>query len=227
MPKGMYLESEGFASNLSEPSASYTIWKATAKSMARPTEHLGGPVSRDVFVDDANGVPEKNTRQASRKGRVTSPSTWRLDGFHQATTSSGGEQFFASKAIIAAGMDPFTPPELERLPNHLRSHAVDHVDLSVFRAKPSPSSRPAPVGAGSRRVIVRRKAPRQFSCPASSRSRWNRATLKAGQVAFSIVWRSPALSRVSAKVSSHGSLTPTRRFFICFQVGSASTSLKA
>ena len=105
MPKGMYLESEGFASNLSEPSASYTL-ESHCKKHGLAYGDLGVPVSRDVFVDYAMAFQRKYA--PSVEERLVTSLDVAPDGFE--VTLEGGEQFFASKAIIAVGMDPFTPP---------------------------------------------------------------------------------------------------------------------
>jgi cation diffusion facilitator CzcD-associated flavoprotein CzcO len=49
MPRGMYLKSQGFASNLSDPDAAFTLG-AFCRSSGRPYAGYGLPVPLDTFV---------------------------------------------------------------------------------------------------------------------------------------------------------------------------------
>jgi thioredoxin reductase len=50
---------------------------------------------------------------------------------------SSGEQINADRIVLATGLEhmAYTPPQLENLPPQLRSHSVDHHDLSIFKGR--------------------------------------------------------------------------------------------
>ena len=56
MPRGMYLKSQGFASNLSDPDATFTL-SAFCRSSGRPYADYGLPVPLDTFVAYGAVVP--------------------------------------------------------------------------------------------------------------------------------------------------------------------------
>ncbi len=130
MPKGMFLKSEGFASSLSEPSGRKTLGSFCAKE-ALPFGERGVPVSREIFIDYALSFQNEFVPHVEQE--MVSAVVMSRDGF--GVTLETGERLTASKMIVATGMDPVLPPELEKLPGELCSHTVDHSDLSVFEGK--------------------------------------------------------------------------------------------
>lgn len=130
MPKGMFLKSEGFASSLSEPSGQHTLRNFCAKENL-PYGERGVPVSREIFVNYALSFQRQFAPHVEQE--MVSAVDMCRDGFEVALES--GEKLTTSRVIVATGMDPVLPAELEKLPNKLRSHAADHSDLSDFGGK--------------------------------------------------------------------------------------------
>jgi len=132
MPKGMFLKSDGFASNIYDPEDKFTLERFCAEKGVE-YGHTGVPVHLDNFV--AYGlafrermVPELEDRQVVSIERLADGYRLRLDD---------GETFMARRVVLAVGITHFayTPPALEALPSSLVSHSYDHHNLDSFKGR--------------------------------------------------------------------------------------------
>src|SRR6266700_2077454 len=125
MPAGMFLKSQGFASNLSDPDGTHTL-AAFCAATGRPYADYGLPVPLDTFIAYGQWFASQ------------------LAGDVEETLATG-ERARARRVVIAAGVEHFArlPGELIGLPADICTHASAHADLSVFRGK-----RVAVLGAG-------------------------------------------------------------------------------
>lgn len=132
MPKGMFLKSEGCASNLSEPSGCRTLARYCADN-GLPYSARGMPISLEVFTQYAVSF-QRSIAPAVEDVMVTevekSGSAFRLRLANGATASAG-------KVIVATGLEhaAHLPPKLTGLPSELLSHSAEHPDLTRFKGK--------------------------------------------------------------------------------------------
>jgi lysine/ornithine N-monooxygenase len=129
MPKGMLLRSPLAGSHLSDPSRSLTLQTYQAKS----GNQITAPLPLDRFTDygrwfQSQVAPGTDPRKVERVEK---------NGAGFRLTIEDGEIWKARRVIIAAGIEPFAwrPPEFQRIPSTLASHACDHRDLSPFAGK--------------------------------------------------------------------------------------------
>ncbi len=132
MPKGMLLKSDGFASNLSDSAASFTL-KHFCESRGIPYDDTRIPVAIETFVEYALAfqkkcVPHLDSRRIVSINRVD-------DGF--SVQLEDGETVTARRVVLAVGISHFSyiPPCLEELPADRLSHSSSHNDCSVFRGR--------------------------------------------------------------------------------------------
>ena len=130
MPEGMFLKSQGFASNLSAPEGTHTL-EAYCQATGRPYASYGLPVPLDTFVGygqwfRAELVPDIEEVLVTDVAR-------RDGGFELSLANS--EQARARKVVIAIGVEHFAhvPEPLSALPAAVCTHASAHTDLSAFR----------------------------------------------------------------------------------------------
>jgi cation diffusion facilitator CzcD-associated flavoprotein CzcO len=132
MPAGMFLKSETFASNLSDPQRRYTFehFYAARGVAYRP---IGNPLSIADFVDYAqwfrqHAAPDVTDATLANLRRTE-------NGFELAL--SDGSRIAARRAILATGYLAFQrmPAELEGLPAELVSHSAQHRDLARFAGR--------------------------------------------------------------------------------------------
>ena len=132
MPKGMFLKSDGFASNIYDPEEKFTLETFCAQKRVEYA-HTGVPVHLDNFV--AYGlafrehmVPELEERMVVSVERLGDGFRLRLDD---------GETFTARRVVLAIGITHFayTPEILGTLPSALVSHSFDHHDLEPFKGR--------------------------------------------------------------------------------------------
>jgi FAD-dependent urate hydroxylase len=130
MPKGMFLKSEGCASNLSDPTG--------CRSLARYcTQHglhygdVGSPISRESFVRYALAFQRELVPNVEDVAVTAVEKT--SDGFELRLSS--GETLSSSRVIVATGLDymAYVPPELAMLGSELLSHSSDHHDFGHFK----------------------------------------------------------------------------------------------
>ncbi|MEU0333250.1 FAD-dependent oxidoreductase [Streptomyces sp. NPDC006193] len=129
MPRGMFLKSEPWASNLSDPEGRWRldVFCAFRGMTARHAE----PIPLDVFAEYGlwfarNAVPGVDERTVTRVAA-------RAGGFEAVTED--GQTLTARTLALAVGVLPFTeiPAALRGLPPELVSHSSHHADLDRFR----------------------------------------------------------------------------------------------
>jgi thioredoxin reductase len=194
MPRGMCLKSEGFASNLYDPKAEFTL-KAYCADHGIPYADIGLPVPIEVFIAygrefQRRYVPElENVQITSLRQSST--------GFE--LTTAQGEIARARQVVVAAGIVDFSylPPVLAAMCDAV-SHSSEHSDLTAFKGR-----RVAVVGAGASAVdtaallrqagadvelVARRQAIQFHDPPIEPRPLMQR--LKAPRSGLGIGWRS-------------------------------------
>ncbi|MDX6339080.1 MAG: FAD-dependent urate hydroxylase [Streptosporangiaceae bacterium] len=140
MPRGMFLKSQGFASNLSDPAAKLTLG-AFSRVTERPYADYGLPVPLDTFVaygqwfQSAAGLEVEEVLVTG-----VSPT-----GGGYELTLEDGETLRARQVVVAVGVEHFAylPEQLAGLPSGACSHSSAHTDLAAFAGQ-----RVTVVGAG-------------------------------------------------------------------------------
>jgi FAD-dependent urate hydroxylase len=132
MPKGMYLKSQGFASNLSDARQEKTL-EAFCAATGRPYGRYGVPVALDTFVEYGHWfraqlslpVEESLVTSVSREG----------DGFQ--VIVDGTERVSARAVVLAVGVEHFAnlPTPFSGLPRELCTHSSAENDLAAFSGK--------------------------------------------------------------------------------------------
>lgn len=133
MPRGMFLKSEGFASNIADPDGVLTLARFCAEHDLEYGDY-GVPVPVDTFIryglwfqqEGVGEVEETNVRDVSQtsEGRF-------------ALTLATGEQLQADTVVVASGLNgyAFVPTALRELPADACSHSSQHRDLGAFRGR--------------------------------------------------------------------------------------------
>jgi cation diffusion facilitator CzcD-associated flavoprotein CzcO len=132
MPKGMFLKSEGRASSLSDPSASYTLARYCAEQ-GLPYSDTGKPIPLAVFTQYSLWfqrlfAPNVEDVLVTNIDRVR-------DGFE--VHLSDGSSMNAGNIMVATGLEYASriPAKLAVLPPELLSHSSQHSDLSRFKGQ--------------------------------------------------------------------------------------------
>ena len=133
MPKGMFLKSQGFASNISDPEGTHTL-EAFCKATSRPYASYGLPVPLDTFVSYGQWF-QSELGLAIEEVMVTD-----IDSSAMADSSStvgGVERVLARRVVVAIGVEHFAyvPEPLSGLPSALCTHSSAHTDLAAFRGQ--------------------------------------------------------------------------------------------
>jgi Pyridine nucleotide-disulphide oxidoreductase len=130
MPAGMFLKSEGFASNLADPTGRCTL-QQFCNDARLPYE--GARVSLETFTRYAVSfqqrlVPMVEDVSVTMLDRQTNGFQLRL---------ATGEEVRATKVVVATGLShaEYIPAELAKLPAELLSHSSDHYDLGKFKGR--------------------------------------------------------------------------------------------
>jgi FAD-dependent urate hydroxylase len=142
MPAGMYLKSEGFASNISDPDGRYTLERFCGEH-----EHdyryarVAAPIPLDAFVRyglwfQEEAVPGLRREEVVSVGRIPVGFQIRL---------GSGETLRAASVVVASGMSSvaYVPPALAGLPPDLLTHTYDCSQPSLYAGE-----QVAVVGAG-------------------------------------------------------------------------------
>ncbi|MFI8945200.1 NAD(P)-binding domain-containing protein [Streptomyces sp. NPDC053750] len=131
MPGGMFLKSEPWASNLSDPQGRWRL-DAYCKERGMTARHAQ-PIPVEEFAQYGlwfarHAVPEVEERTVTRV--AAGP-----DGFTALTED--GEVVYARTVALAVGVMPFieVPPALRGLHPSLVTHSSHHNDLTPFRGK--------------------------------------------------------------------------------------------
>lgn len=133
MPKGMLLKSDGFASNIYDPGADFTLERFCADQGIKYS-HDQIPVRLDSFSSYGLAFRKRVVPELEEKmvvGLAEAPG----GGF--ALRLEDGETVVARRVIMAVGIAHFEhlPSELSRLPEELVSHSYRHQDLENFRGR--------------------------------------------------------------------------------------------
>jgi thioredoxin reductase len=130
MPSGMLLKSEGFAANLSDPSASFTL-KRFCSDQGLPYEDAGMAIPLSCFL--AYGVAFQKRFVPTLEERTILSVKRSAHGFELVFEDGG--TLVARRLVLAVGLYPFRdmPAVLARLPGELVSHSADHAELEGFR----------------------------------------------------------------------------------------------
>ncbi|MEU9158311.1 NAD(P)-binding domain-containing protein [Streptomyces sp. NPDC048417] len=131
MPRGMFLKSEPWASNLSDPEAR---WRLDVYCAGRGVEaRHGRPIPLDMFTEYGlwfarNAAPPVDERTVTR----IAPHTGGFDA-----TTEDGETLHGRTVALAVGVLPFVeiPSALRGLSPDLVSHSSHHADLDRFRGR--------------------------------------------------------------------------------------------
>jgi hypothetical protein len=132
MPAGMFLKSEGFASDLYDPEGLFTL-KLFCAHHGLPYADTGFPVPLEAMA--AYGlcfqqqlVPDVETRTVVALDRASRGFLLQLDD---------GETLIARRVIIAVGSKYFqhVPSGIAHLPPEFLSHSCKHHDLSQFAGR--------------------------------------------------------------------------------------------
>ena len=130
-PKGMFLKSEGFASNLFDPSG-YSLKRYCADEQL-PYGECGVPVALDTFVGyglsfQRQFVPMVENTTVTVLDRSSAGFQFRLEG---------GETVKATTVVVATGMSymAYMPEVLAHLPAEVMSHSGNHHQLNKFKGR--------------------------------------------------------------------------------------------
>ena len=130
MPRGMFLKSQGFASNLSSPDGGHTL-EAFCAAHGRPYASYGLPVSLDTFIAYGQWFRQELVPDLEET-LVTEVVS--KDG-HYEISLANSERARAKNVVVAAGVEHFAsmPRELAELPSSVCTHSSAHTDLAIFR----------------------------------------------------------------------------------------------
>jgi cation diffusion facilitator CzcD-associated flavoprotein CzcO len=132
MPKGMFLKSQGFASNICDPDGTHTL-EAFCKATSHPYASYGLPVSLENFVNYGQWFQAE--RGLVIEETTITDITPRGGGFE--LTVGGVERVVARKVVVAIGVEHFgyVPEPLSGLPAELCTHSSVHQDLATFNGQ--------------------------------------------------------------------------------------------
>jgi hypothetical protein len=132
MPHGMFLKSEGCASNLFDPTGRYPLKQFCAEE-GIPYAEYNVPVSLTAFTQ--YGLSFQRRFVPTVEDVLVTALDQRSSLFELQLAS--GETLKARRVVIATGVAHarFVPPELGALPAELLSHSSRHHDLSGFKGR--------------------------------------------------------------------------------------------
>ncbi len=133
MPQGMFLKSQGFASNISDPDGTHTL-EAFCKATSRPYASYGLPVALDTFVSYGHWF--QSERGLAVEETAVTDIALRGGGF-ELLTVGGVERVLARRVVVAIGVEHFAyvPRPLSELPSDLCTHSSAHQDLAVLKGQ--------------------------------------------------------------------------------------------
>ena len=129
MPSGMFLKSQGFASNLSSPDPAHTL-EAFCSGHDLPYASYGLPVPLDTFV--AYGLWFQHELIPSLEQTLVADIDHGSERFD--VSLADGERVTARNVVVAAGVEHFAvmPEGLASLPSWACTHSSAHSDLGIF-----------------------------------------------------------------------------------------------
>ena len=182
MPAKMFLKSDGFASNLSEPQSSFTL-KDFCEEQKIPYDDRTIPVRLETFIAYGASFQNRFVPGLEEKQVVTMESC--PEGFR--LTLEDGSNATARKVVLAVGISHFLhlPAQFAQLPREFVTHSSAHSSLDRFRSR-----KVTVIGAGASAMdiaallddvgakvtVVARRQAISFHNPPSSkpRSLWQR-----------------------------------------------------
>jgi len=141
MPKGMFLKSEGFASNLYDPESAFRLAHFCADRHIDYAD-VGVPVSLETFVAYGDAFQKRFVPDLDERKIVDLKQT--SSGFELRLVD--GEIVHSRKVVVAVGISHYAyiPPDLAHLTPNFVSHSSQHRDLERFKGRSV-----AVVGAGA------------------------------------------------------------------------------
>jgi thioredoxin reductase len=132
MPKGMFLKSEPYASNIAAPGSGYQV-RDYCRAEGLPYIERKQPLSLETFLSYGDWFASALVPDVEQ---VTISSVKPADGGFRLATDSG-EEIWARHVVVATGIIPFAyiPTVLQDLPDQMVSHSSSHSDLSAFRGQ--------------------------------------------------------------------------------------------
>lgn len=132
MPKGMFLKSEGFASSLYDPDASFTL-AHFCRDRNIPYADLGVPVALDTFT--SYGIAFQRRFAPDLDPRMVADIAPSGNGFE--LRLSDGETIAAQRVVVAIGLSHYhhMPSLFSSLPREFATHSSEHHDLSSFAGR--------------------------------------------------------------------------------------------
>jgi cation diffusion facilitator CzcD-associated flavoprotein CzcO len=140
MPRGMFLKSEGFASNIADPASRWTLANF-CRDQALQYDDVGWPIPVETFSAYGRWFQEKAVPHVEDERVVTVAEV----GGEFAVELASGARFTAERVVIASGIREFAyvPPELAAAAPGVVTHTSAHADFRSLRG-----ARVAVVGAG-------------------------------------------------------------------------------
>jgi thioredoxin reductase len=132
MPKGMFLKSDGFASDISDPDGDLTLRRFCAER-GIDYRDTGIPVRLDTFSAYGLAFRDRKVPEVEDKQIVSVDQT--TDGF--VLTLDDGETVRTRRVVLAVGITHFDyiPQNLADLPREFLSHSANHNDPESFRGR--------------------------------------------------------------------------------------------
>ena len=132
MPKGMMLKSDGFASNIYDPDAKFTLRQFCAERGIEYAD-MGIPVRLETF--GKYGLAFRDRIVPELEDKVVTGIERAADGFR--LRLDDGEEVTAQRVVLAVGITHFehVPRNLTRLPEQFVSHSYRHHDLAQFKGR--------------------------------------------------------------------------------------------
>jgi len=132
MPKGMFLKSDGFASNIYDPGSTFTL-EQFCKNRGIAYGDTGIPVHLDTFT--AYGMAFKDRMAPELEDKLLVDLRAMAKGFQ--LTMDDGETIAARRVVLAVGITHFqhVPANLSHLGPEFVTHSYWHQDLEQFRGR--------------------------------------------------------------------------------------------
>jgi FAD-dependent urate hydroxylase len=132
MPRGMFLKSQGFASNLSDPAGTHTL-EAYCAQYGLPYRSYGLPVPLGTFISYGQWFQAAQVPHLEE----TLVTDITQHGDHYELTLANSEQVRARNVVVAAGVEHFAhvAGTLGALPSSVCTHSSEHPDLAEFSGR--------------------------------------------------------------------------------------------
>ena len=166
MPKGMFLKSQGFASNFSDPQGTHTL-EAFCQATRQPYKGYGLPVSLENFVNYGQWFQSELDLKVEEV--LVSGIVQRTDGFE--LTLADGEQFVARRVVVRSVTRSTTPVTLLTVisspivycPSASRNSPLSR-SLTIVWA-PKPTAKPSTPAEASRAPVSTPRAEKALMIP--------------------------------------------------------------